>query len=78
MPPPLGLRPLPFRKALRRFRDFGFVAVRQKGSHVRLAHPDGRTTVLPRHDGADLGRTLLMDAVRQAGIDPEEFFAAFR
>ena len=26
---------------------FGFVASRQRGSHVMLRHPDGRATVVP-------------------------------
>ncbi|MHB8384362.1 MAG: type II toxin-antitoxin system HicA family toxin [Candidatus Binataceae bacterium] len=29
----------------------GFVAARQKGSHVFFKHPDGRTTTVPRHRG---------------------------
>ncbi|MGI6486825.1 MAG: type II toxin-antitoxin system HicA family toxin [Syntrophothermaceae bacterium] len=28
----------------------GFIQIRQKGSHIFFAHPDGRTTVVPCHN----------------------------
>ena len=37
----------------------GFVAVRQKGSHVFLQHSDGRATVVPVHSGETIGPGLL-------------------
>jgi predicted RNA binding protein YcfA (HicA-like mRNA interferase family) len=76
--PPLGLRPLPYRKVVRRLADFGFHPVSQQGSHVKLRHPDGRQAIVPHHARKDLGRGLLRTIVRDAGIDPDEFFAAFR
>ena len=30
-------------------REFGFREIRQRGSHVFMAHPDGRTTLVPIH-----------------------------
>ncbi|MDK2882685.1 MAG: hypothetical protein PWP58_1021, partial [Bacillota bacterium] len=36
-------------------QDLGFSVVRQKGSHIFLRHPDGRTATVPRHEGEDLG-----------------------
>lgn len=76
--PPLGLRPLPYRKVARRLADFGFAPVRQVGSHVKFRHADGRQTVVPHHSREEIGRGLLLDVVKEAGIDPEEFFRAFR
>ena len=38
----------------------GFIAIRQKGSHVFYRHPDGRTTTLPKHPGRDLARPLMV------------------
>jgi len=32
-------------------QKIGFNKIRQKGSHVFLRHPDGRTTVVPNHPG---------------------------
>ena len=34
----------------------GFVAVRQRGSHVQYRHADGRGTTVPLHTGATLPR----------------------
>ena len=46
----------------------GFAQVRQKGSHVRLQHPDGRATTVPVHPGEDLDRGLLRLILGQAGL----------
>ena len=51
----------------------GFVAVRQKGSHIFYRHPDGRTTTLPNHPGKDLARPLIREILREIEITPEEF-----
>ena len=40
----------------------GFVAVRQKGSHVFYKHTDGRSTTVLHHSGRD----LLADAISRA------------
>ena len=42
----------------------GFEQTRQKGSHIRLKHPDGRITTVPVHSGKDLGRGLLKKILR--------------
>jgi len=54
-------------------RDMGFVAVRQKGSHVFFRHPDGRTTTVPWHSGRDLARPLIREILREIDLAPEEF-----
>lgn len=69
---------MPFRKVARRLAEFGFVPLRQAGSHVKFGHADGRRISVPHHARRDLHRGLLMEICRQAGIDPDEFFAAFR
>ena len=51
----------------------GFVAVRQKGSHIFYRHPDGRTTTLPNHPGKDLARPLIREILREIEITPEEY-----
>jgi predicted RNA binding protein YcfA (HicA-like mRNA interferase family) len=49
----------------------GWVAVRQRGSHVRLKHPE-RTTplVVPLH--RELKRGTLAGILRDAGVDRDE------
>ena len=55
------------------FTEIGFVAVRQKGSHVFFEHSDGRTTTLPNHGGRVLARPLIREILREIEISPEEF-----
>jgi len=56
--------------------QMGFVAVRQKGSHVFYRHSDGRTTTLPKHPGRDLARPLVREILREINLAPEEFVKA--
>ncbi len=51
----------------------GFVAIRQKGSHVFYRHPDGKLTTLPHHRGRDLSRPLIRQILREIDLSPEEF-----
>ena len=36
-------------------RKLGFEKVRQKGSHARWQHTDGRSTTIPIHSNAEIG-----------------------
>ncbi|WP_448514133.1 type II toxin-antitoxin system HicA family toxin [Parathermosynechococcus lividus] len=51
----------------------GFEKVRQKGSHARWRHPDGRTTTIPIHSNAEIGGWLFREILKQLGIDEDEF-----
>ena len=51
----------------------GFVAVRQRGSHVQYRHADGRGTTVPMHKGRDIAAPLLRQIARDVGLTPEEF-----
>jgi predicted RNA binding protein YcfA (HicA-like mRNA interferase family) len=51
----------------------GFVAVRQKGSHVFYRHADGRTTTLPNHGGRDLARPLIREILREIELTLDEY-----
>ena len=51
----------------------GFRTVRQKGSHVRLEHPDGRKTSVPLHSGESVRVGLLRKILRDTHITPEVF-----
>lgn len=46
-------------------KKIGFEIIRQKGSHVFIAHEDGRTTVVPVHPGEDIGRGLLRKIIKE-------------
>ena len=54
-------------------QKIGFENVRQKGSHIFFRHPDGRTTLVPRHDREDIGKGLLRQILKEIEMAPEEF-----
>lgn len=39
-----------FRALIQKVKRFGFEPVRQKGSHIRFVHPDGRKTTIPDYN----------------------------
>jgi predicted RNA binding protein YcfA (HicA-like mRNA interferase family) len=51
----------------------GFEKARQKGSHVRWKHPDGRAITIPVHGKVDIGGWLFHAILDQMGITEEEF-----
>jgi len=59
------LRRLPPRELLRILEKLGFQQARQKGSHIRLIHPDGRKTTVPFHAGEEIGPHLLNKIIKQ-------------
>ena len=63
------LRPEQLLNALERA---GFHLVRQRGSHARLKHKDGRVVTVPLHSGQDIGRGLLRKILRDAELTPED------
>ncbi len=69
---------LPLLKAaniIKSLSHIGFRIIRQKGSHVFLKHPDGRTTIIPNHPTEHLDRGLLNKIIKHdIKISREEFF----
>ena len=53
----------------------GFKEVRQRGSHKRFRHVDGRATTVPVHGGRDLSPVLLRCIARDIGLTVQEFVA---
>ena len=62
-------------KLVRALERAGFQIIRQRGSHVRMKHPDGRVVTVPVHPGQDIGRGLLRKILRDAELTREEFVA---
>ena len=54
-------------------RLLGFHRARQKGSHERWVHPDGRGCTIPIHQGKPIGPPLYFKILRQLGLTPERF-----
>jgi len=46
----------------------GFQKIRQKGSHARWKHPDGRATTIPIHGNSEIGGWLFYEILKQLGI----------
>ena len=61
------------RDLMRVLHLLGFSKVRQSGSHIFFQNPDGRTTLVPRHGGEDIGRGLLRQILREIEMTPEQF-----
>ncbi|MFP3959866.1 MAG: type II toxin-antitoxin system HicA family toxin [Spirochaetaceae bacterium] len=62
-----------------RIESLGFEPRRQKGSHVRYVHPDGRSTTIPDHGSKDVPRGLPTKILRHdVGITLEEFLRSSR
>ena len=63
------------RETIRILAKLGFEEVRQRGSHKRFRHPDGRATTVPVHKGRDLSPVLLRRIARDVGLTIQEFVA---
>ena len=62
------------KEILRRLLAAGFKIAKQRGSHVKLWHPvTKRRTSVSFHAGRDIGRGLLAEIIKQAGLTVEEF-----
>jgi predicted RNA binding protein YcfA (HicA-like mRNA interferase family) len=64
------------RQVLAALQRLGFAELHRKGSHVKMAHQDGRIIVFPFHDEVD--RYTLKGSLRDAGIDMAEFLKQVR
>ncbi len=60
------------REIIRIAEAHGFHKVRQKRSHARYAHADGRNTVIPVHAGETIGPGLLLQILSDIGVDPAD------
>jgi predicted RNA binding protein YcfA (HicA-like mRNA interferase family) len=67
------LKPVEAERVIKALAKIGFQSVRQKGSHLIMKHPDGRSTVVPVHPGEELGRGILMEIMNDVGICKKEF-----
>ena len=50
----------------------GFLAIRQKGSHMFMQHPDGRATVVPVHSGEAIGPGLLAKILKDVEMTKDD------
>jgi len=53
-----------FDRLIRAVSKLGFERVRQRSSHIRFSHPDGRKTTVPDHGQRDVPKGLILKIVR--------------
>ena len=70
MSKPPVLKPRELIKALGKL---GFANTRRKGSHFFFRHADGRTTVIPMHEGKTIGLGLMRSILADIKMSGEEF-----
>lgn len=64
-----------FRELIRMVKNLGFQPIRQKGSHIRFIHTDGRKTTIPDHGSNDVPHGLLLKIIRNdLEMDVDTFF----
>jgi predicted RNA binding protein YcfA (HicA-like mRNA interferase family) len=69
----MKLPPISSEKLIKILNGLGFEEIRQKGSHKYFKHPDGRITVVPVHQGREIGRGLLRRIINDIEISRDEF-----
>ena len=69
----MKLKPVEPEVVIKALRRIGFLPVRQKGSHLFMKHPDGRSTVIPVHPGEELGRGILIEIMSDVRMSKQEF-----
>lgn len=67
------LSPINSGKLIRILEKLKFQRIRQKGSHVRMVHIDGRKTSIPVHAGENVGVGLLRKILRDVNVSRSEF-----
>jgi predicted RNA binding protein YcfA (HicA-like mRNA interferase family) len=68
----MPLRPIRARDIIGKLERAGFVLRRQRGSHARYIHSDGRGVTVPMHPG-DIPVPVLRSIMGQAGLSEEEW-----
>lgn len=67
------LSPIRARELISILEKEGFQLIRQRGSHLRLEHSDGRKTTIPIHAGEKVGVGLVRKILRDANISRSQF-----
>lgn len=60
------------RRVLDALQRIGWVIVRTRGSHRRLARPGWRQITFAFHDSAEIGSAALRRIARDSGLKPED------
>jgi len=69
-----AIKPLPARKVIKALENIGFRQIRQKGSHLFMRHPDGRTTLITIHPGEKIGKGMIRKIINDAELTRDGWF----
>ena len=69
-----AIKPLPARKVIMALENIGFRQIRQKGSHIFMRHPDGRTTLITIHPREKIGKGMIRKIINDAELTRDEWF----
>ncbi len=72
-----SLPSISFTQLCRIVETMGFAKTRQKGSHIRYVHSDGRKTTIPNHGNQDVPKGLLSKIIKQDLLISVDEFIAF-
>ncbi|MFA4956746.1 MAG: type II toxin-antitoxin system HicA family toxin [Candidatus Methanoperedens sp.] len=67
------INPLPVKRVIKALEKIGFAQIRQKGSHLFMRHPDGRTTLITVHPGEEIGKGMIRKIINDAKLTREEW-----
>ncbi len=68
------LTPLPWNKLVCVFQQLGYKIAGQRGSHIKMEKPGvARPLIIPRY--GEVGRDIITNLIRTAGITRDAFFA---
>jgi len=68
------LTPLPWNKLVCVFGQLGYKQAGQKGSHIKMEKAGvARPLIIPKYD--EVGRDIILNLIRTAGIERDAFFA---
>ena len=67
------INPLPANKVIKALENIGFQKIRQKGSHLFMRHPDGRTTLITVHPGEDIAKGTVRKIIKDAKMTRDEW-----
>jgi len=67
------IKHLPANKVIKALEKIGFQQIRQKGSHLFMRHPDGRTTIITVHPGEEIGKGMIRKIIKDAKITRDEW-----
>lgn len=58
-----------YSELIRRLEQGGWVVFSQKGSHMKMKHPDfDNILIVPNHTSKEIGKGLALSILKQAGI----------